>query len=245
MVARCARCSATVRHRARPGVACMPRSCWAARIVGGPRWRRQLRVMAPATGRVAPLASMAGSCRRADGRWPALLLGGRSATCWPCAAPAALRASMPRPLLLMALLPRALSRRSVLLPTAGHVRRPAPVRAALYGDALGAGRCSWSASAHRCRRSCCSAASCSRRWRKLAAGLLRAPRSSRQCLWTALHAGYSLVGLVEVFAHRPLLFLAAVAHRQPARAHLLPCALQLAHRAGAAARAVAGLSLAL
>src|ERR1700704_1506710 len=38
---------------------------------------------------------------------------------------------------------------------------------------------------------------------------------------------------------RPLLLVAVVAHREPAGAHLLPCAVQFAHRGGAEACAVA------
>ena len=43
--------------------------------------------------------------------------------------------------------------------------------------------------------------------------------------WTALHAGYSAVRHHRGVPDRPVLLVAAVADRQPARAHLLPRAL--------------------
>ena len=78
-----------------------------------------------------------------------------------------------------------------------HVRRSAPVRASCSAT-NGCWRCWWSASARRCRRSCCFAAFCCRRWRARgwASGGAALITTS---LWTALHAGYSLAGIVEVF----------------------------------------------
>ena len=60
------------------------------------------------------------------------------------------------------------------------------------------GRGAW-ASARPCRRSSCSAASCSGALAQSRLGFWGAALIS-SLLWTALHAGYSLVGLAEVFA---------------------------------------------
>ena len=47
-------------------------------------------------------------------------------------------------------------------------------------------------------------------------------------LWTLLHVGYSIFGLIEVFVDRALFLLAAGADRQPVGHDVLPCRLQYA-----------------
>ena len=50
----------------------------------------------------------------------------------------------------------------------------------------------------RCRRSCCSAASCCRRWPAPGSASSGAALIST-ALWTSLHASYTLLGIAEVF----------------------------------------------
>ena len=55
-------------------------------------------------------------------------------------------------------------------------------------------------------------------------------------LWTALHIGYSIFGLLEVLAIGLYFSWLLVPHRQPVGPHLLPCRIQYGDRAGAVLR---------